>query len=213
MERLRERLAELERRELVGLFVIGAVIVAACLVWYWRSLPRPVRIEAAASGSDASHPGSASAGPAASPTPGPELVVDVAGWVRHPGVYRFHQGDRVIDAIQAAGGAKPGANLAAINEAALLQDAQQVLVARRGAGSGGAGGGGSGGAGTAGGKINLNTATLDQLETLPGIGEVIGQRIIDYREQHGPFHSVDDLLDVSGIGPSHLADVKDLVTV
>jgi len=212
MERLRERLADLERRELIGLLVVAAVIVAACLVWYWRSLPKPVRIEASTTGTALTHtssPGTA----VASPTPGPELVVDVAGWVRHPGVYRFHQGDRVIDAIQAAGGAKPGASLAAINEAALLQDAQQILVTRRGA-AGRTGGGGAGGAGgAAGGKINLNTATLDQLETLPGIGEVIGQRIIDYREQHGPFHSVDDLLNVSGIGPSHLADVKDLVTV
>jgi len=209
MERLRERLAELERRELIGLFVIGAVVVVACLLWYWRSLPKPVRIEASATGNALSHTSSS----IASPTPGPELVVDVTGWIRHPGVYRFHQGDRVIDAIQAAGGAKPGANLTAINEAALLQDAQQILVTKRGAAGGSGGGGTGGGPGSPGGKINLNTATLDQLETLPGIGEVIGQRIIDYREQHGPFHSVDDLLNVSGIGPSHLADVKDLVTV
>ena len=215
MERLRERLAELERRELVGLFVIGAVVVAACLLWYVRSLPSPVRIEASMSRSAAAPGAGTRVATVASPTPGPELVVDVAGWVRHPGVYRFHQGDRVIDAIQAAGGAKPGANLAAINEAALLQDAQQILVAKRGAHGGEGGGAGVGGAGggDTGGKINLNTATLDQLETLPGIGEVIGQRIIDYRQQHGPFHSVQDLLNVSGIGPSHLADVKDLVTV
>jgi competence protein ComEA len=208
VERLRERLAQLDRRELIGLLVIGVVVVSAALVWYWRSLPRPVRIETSMA-SGAVHGGEA---PSAAPTAGPELLVDVAGWVRHPGVYRFHQGDRVIDAIQAAGGARPGADLAAINEAALLQDAQQILVTRRGA-QGGGGSAGGGGPGTAGGKINLNTATLDQLETLPGIGEVIGQRIIDYRQQHGPFRSVDDLVNVSGIGPSHLADVKDLVTV
>jgi competence protein ComEA len=127
----------------------------------------------------------------------------------------MHQGDRVIDALQAAGGAKPGANLTSINLAAVLSDAQQILVTKRGSLGSGAGGG-SGGAGAAGGpgaKININTATLDQLETLPGIGEVLGQRVIDYREQHGPFHSVDDLLNVSGIGPSHLADIKDSVTV
>jgi competence protein ComEA len=123
----------------------------------------------------------------------------------------MEQGDRVIDAIQAAGGAKRRADLRSLNLAALLQDAQQVLVPRRGAGGPAPGGGGS--AGGAGGKINLNTATLDQLESLPGIGEVLGQRILDYRQQHGPFRSVDDLLNVSGIGPSHLADMKDLVTV
>ena len=121
------------------------------------------------------------------------------------------QGDRVIDAIQAAGGAKPGADLRSLNLAALLQDAQQVLVVSSGAG--GPAPGGEGAPPGAGGKINLNTATLDQLESLPGIGEVLGQRILDYRQQHGAFRSVDDLLNVSGIGPSHLADMKDLVTV
>jgi competence protein ComEA len=136
-------------------------------------------------------------------------VVDVAGWVRDPGVYRMEQGDRVIDAIQAAGGARRGADLTSLNLAAVLQDAQQVLVSRRGSGATAPGGGGT----EAGAKINLNTASLDQLESLPGIGEVLGQRIIDYREQHGPFRAVGDLLDVSGIGPSHLADLKELVTV
>jgi competence protein ComEA len=186
--------------------VIGAVIVAAAGLWYVRSLPKPVRIEASAGA--AARAGPASVGPSAALPP---LVVDVAGWVRHPGVYQLQTGDRIIDALQAAGGAKPGADLRPLNLAALLQDAQQVLVPRRGSGGPAAGGGAS--AGGPGGKINLNTATLDQLESLPGIGEVIGQRILDYRQQHGPFHSVDDLLNVSGIGPSHLADVKDLVAV
>jgi competence protein ComEA len=185
--------------------VIGAVIVAAAGLWYVRSLPKPVRIEASAGA--AARAGPASVGPSPAPPP---LVVDVAGWVRHPGVYQLEKGDRIIDALQAAGGAKSGADLRSLNLAALLQDAQQVLVPRRGSGGPAPG---EGGAGSTGGKINLNTATLDQLESLPGIGEVIGQRILDYRQQHGPFHSVDDLLNVSGIGPSHLADVKDLVTV
>ncbi len=208
---MRERLSELDRRELIGLVCVGAVIVAAAGLWYVRSLPKAVRIEAASGG--APRPGT---GPPAGATPSPEtspVVVDVAGWVRHPGVYEMRQGDRVIDAIRVAGGARPGADLTSLNLASLLQDAQQVLVLRRGAARAGGGGSGSGSASGAGGKINLNTATLDQLESLPGIGEVLGQRILDYRQAHGSFHSVDDLLNVSGIGPSHLADLKDLVTV
>ena len=108
-----------------------------------RSLPKPVRIETTADGG----PGPAAAAGAA-PCPSAEsspVVVDVAGWVRHPGVYEMHQGDRVIDAIQAAGGARPGADLTSLNLASLLQDAQQILVLRRGAGQGGAGGAASGG--------------------------------------------------------------------
>jgi competence protein ComEA len=206
---MRERLSELDRRELIGLVCVGVVIVAAAGLWYVRSLPKAVRIEATSGGAPRAGTGSHAAA-----IPSPEasaVVVDVAGWVRHPGVYEMHQGDRVIDAIRVAGGARQGADLTSLNLASLLQDAQQVLVLRRGAGQ--AGGGGSGNASGAGGKINLNAATLDQLESLPGIGEVLGQRILDYRQAHGPFHSVDDLLNVSGIGPSHLADLKDLVTV
>ena len=206
-DRIRARIGELDRRELVGLLVVGATIVVAAGLWYVRSLPKPVRIEA-------SHTGGTGGRSSTLVSPRPEaspVLVDVAGWVRQPGVYEMHQGDRVIDALHAAGGAKPGANLTSLNLASLLQDAQQILVLRRGAGPPGSGGGGA--SIGAGGKINLNAATLDQLESLPGIGEVLGQRILDYREQHGPFHSVDDLLNVSGIGPSHLADVKDLVTV
>jgi len=189
------------------------VIVVAAGLWYVRSLPKPVHIEATAGGPD----GGGSPGASAGSTPSPEaspVVVDVAGWVRHPGVYEMHQGDRVVDAIKEAGGARRGADLTSLNLAALLQDAQQILVLRTGTGPPASGGGlGSGSASGAGGKINLNTATLDQLESLPGIGEVLGQRILDFRQAHGPFHSVNDLLNVSGIGPSHLADLKDKVTV
>jgi competence protein ComEA len=199
----------LDRRELIGLVCVGVVVLAAAGLWYVRSLPKAVRIEATSGGaprSGAGSPAVAAPSPEASP-----VVVDVAGWVRHPGVYEMRRGDRVIDAIQVAGGARPGADLTSLNLASLLQDAQQILVLRRGAVQ--SGGGGSGTASGAAGKINLNAATLDQLESLPGLGEVLGQRILDYRQAHGPFHAVDDLLNVSGIGPSHLADLKDLVTV
>jgi competence protein ComEA len=188
------------------------VIVAAAGLWYVRSLPKPVHIETTAGGPSGGGGRPGAAGETPSPEASP-VVVDVAGWVRHPGVYEMHTGDRVVDAIKEAGGAKRGADLTSLNLAALLQDAQQILVLRKGSGPPGSGGVGSGSSSGAGGKINLNTATLDQLESLPGIGEVLGQRILDYRQAHGPFHSVDDLLNVSGIGPSHLADIKDKVAV
>ena len=208
-ESLRERLRSLERRELVGLLIVGALVVAGAGFWYVRSLPSAVRV------STIGQPQTAHvAGRAAGPSPSPAVVVvDVAGWVRKPGVYQFHKGDRVIDAINRAGGPRRGADLTSINLASLLVDAQQVVVGK--AGGAGLPSGTSTGpsAGASGGPVNINTATLDQLEALPGIGPALGQRIIDYREQHGPFHSVDDLLNVSGIGDKRLADLRPMVTV
>jgi competence protein ComEA len=209
---IRERLAGLDRRELIGLLAVGALIAVGAVFWYVRSLPAPVRVEAGLG--RAGSPAGASA-PSVQPSPSPSaLVVDVAGWVRHPGVYDFHQGDRVIDAIHRAGGARQGADLTSINLAALLTDAEQIVVVRGGPGSvsgAPAGGAPAGSGGQA--PVNINTATLDQLETLPGIGPVLGQRIVDYRQQHGPFRSVEDLLNVSGIGDQRLADLRPMITV
>ena len=154
----------------------------------------------------------------ASPSPSPaSILVYVTGWVRKPGVYQLRQGDRVIDAIRLAGGTKHGADLASVNLAAFLTDAQQITVAKRGAvgavGSAGSGSLGGAGPGATGGLININTATLDELESLPGIGPALGQRILDYRTEHGPFRTVDDLTNVSGIGDKRLADLRPKVTV
>jgi len=212
---LRERLSSLERREKVGLALIGLLVVAGAAFWYVRSLPSPVRIE----GFDGSNAGAHA--PAAGPRPGPsaspkEIVVDIAGRVRHPGVYTFHEGDRVIDAIERAGGALPGADLTSLNLAALLTDAEQIVVGRAGGDgppSGTSEGDPGGGGGGPGDKVNVNTATVDQLVALPGIGPVLAQRIISYREQHGPFRSVHDLTNVPGIGDAHMADLEPLVTV
>jgi competence protein ComEA len=147
----------------------------------------------------------------ASPTTTPSvLVVDVAGKVRSPGVYRLVAGSRVDDALRAAGGPLPGVNLNALNLAALLTDGQQIAVGVRGAAGVPAAGGSAPGTG---GPINLNTATLEQLETLPGVGPVLGQRILDWRGQHGQFGSVDQLDDVAGVGPARLSELKPLVTV
>lgn len=202
---IRERLEALSRGELIGLVALLAVTLGGAGLWYVRSLPRPVEVAAAPSGGTASAPASAS--------PSPELVVlvDVAGWVRRPGVYEFTEGARVIDAIDAAGGARSGAVLEALNLAAPLTDGIQILVPREGQ-EGVAPAPVTGGA-VGGGLVNVNSAIATELEELPGIGEVIAQRIIDYRTENGPFATVDELLDVSGIGDAILESIRELVTV
>jgi competence protein ComEA len=128
-------------------------------------------------------------------------------------VYEFHEGDRVIDAIEAAGGPRRGAALESLNLAAPLADGTQILVGRRGAAPAGATAS-SGAATTAGGTlVNINTASATELEALPGVGEVIAQRIVDFRTANGPFGSVDELLEVSGIGEATLESMRELVTV
>jgi competence protein ComEA len=202
---IRERLAALSRGELVGLVTLLAVTLGGAGLWYVRSLPRPVEVATAPSGGTASAPASAS------PSPEVVVLVDVAGWVRRPGVYEFTEGARVIDAIDAAGGARSGAVLEALNLAAPLTDGTQILVPREGQ-EGVAPAPVTGGA-VAGGLVNVNSALATELEELPGIGEVIAQRIIDYRTENGPFATVDELLDVSGIGDAILESIRELVTV
>ena len=202
---IRERLAALSRGELVGLVALLAVTLGGAGLWYVRSLPRPVEVAAAPSGGTASAPASAS------PSPEVLILVDVAGWVHRPGVYEFTEGARVIDAIDAAGGARSGALLEALNLAAPLTDGTQILVPREGQ-EGVAPAPVTGGA-VAGGLVNVNSAIATELEELPGIGEVIAQRIIDYRTENGPFATVDELLDVSGIGDAILESIRELVTV
>ena len=160
---------------------------------------------------------------------GGQVTVHVAGAVRRPGLYRLRAGARVDDALRRAGGPARGADLTAVNLAAKLEDGRQILVPRRtpavasGSGSGGAagagpagaaGGGGAGaGAGAPAAPINLNTATLEQLDTLDGVGPGIAQRILDYREQRGGFRRVEELAEVPGIGDKRLATLTPLVTV
>jgi competence protein ComEA len=153
---------------------------------------------------------------------GAEVVVHVAGAVAKPGVQHLPAGSRVVDAVEAAGGAALDADQSRVNLAALLEDGQQVYVPRLGEAGGGAGpapgaagGGGAAGSGSSGAEqiVNLNTADVDQLDSLPGIGPAIAQAIVDHREQHGPFASVDQLLDVRGIGEAKLADLRERVTV
>ncbi len=144
----------------------------------------------------------------AEPAPVRKLLVHVVGAVRTPGLYRLDDGSRVDDAIRAAGGAKPKAALDAINLAAPVADGQQVIVPVRERGTAPPGAASSG---TAAGPVHLNTATLEELDTLPGIGPVTAQKILDYRDEHGAFSSVDELDAVPGIGPARLAELKKLV--
>jgi competence protein ComEA len=130
--------------------------------------------------------------------------VAVQGRVAHPGLYRLPSGSRVADAIAAAGGALPGVDLSFVNLARKLVDGELILVGVAAP---------SGQPGTPAGKVNLNTASLAELEALPGVGPALGQRILDYRAQHGSFGSVDDLRHVPGIGDAKFAQLKDLVTV
>jgi len=136
------------------------------------------------------------------------VVVDVVGAVRRPGLYRLEQGSRIADAVARAGGATGKADLAQVNLAAPLADGEQVVVPKGGAAAGGIG---TGGTGAATGPVHLSTATLDQLDSLPGIGPVTAQKILDYRAKHGAFSSVDALDAVPGIGPSRMDQLRDLV--
>lgn len=205
---LRDRLGTLSRAELVGLVVVLAALLVGAGLWYVRSLPKPVQLRAGSAPAVVPAPGPGS------PSPSPQvLLVDVAGWVRRPGVYGFVEGSRIVDAIEAAGGARPGAALELLNLAAPLVDGTQVLVVKEGAAPAGPASDAPVAPGAPGGLVNINTAGAVELEALPGIGEVIAQRIVDHRTANGPFASVDELLEVSGIGEAILGSIRELVTV
>lgn len=142
--------------------------------------------------------------------PAARVVVDVVGAVRRPGLYRLEQGTRIADAVARAGGATEKADLSMVNLAAPLADGEQVVVPKRGAAGAATGAAGAGAAPTTG-PVHLSTATLEQLDSLPGIGPVTAQKILDYRAKHGAFTSVDELDAVPGIGPSRMDQLQDLV--
>jgi competence protein ComEA len=141
-----------------------------------------------------------------------ELVVHVAGAVHRPGLYRLPDGSRIDDAIAEAGGAKPRAALDLVNLAAPVADGQQVVVPLRGSGGEiGVAGSTAAGATFPGMKVQLNSATLEQLDELPGVGPVTAQQILDYRSANGAFRSIDELDAVPGIGPTTLEQLRPLV--
>jgi competence protein ComEA len=143
--------------------------------------------------------------------PRPRLIVHVVGAVKRPGLYRLADGARIADALRRAGGATRRADLSLVNLAAPVSDGSQVVVPRRippgAAGPAAA----DPSAAPAAGPIHLNTATVEQLDELPGVGPVTAQKIVDYREQHGAFSSVDDLDAIPGIGPARLEQLRELV--
>ena len=141
----------------------------------------------------------------------PRLVVHVVGAVRRPGLYRLPEGARIADAVRRAGGATRRADLQLINLAAPASDGVQVVVPRRAPPGQGASTSASGGPGATSGPVHLNTATLEQLDALPGVGPVTAQKILDYREKHGAFSSVDELDAIPGIGPARLEQLRELV--
>jgi competence protein ComEA len=193
------RLSALSRRQLFG----GAVAVAVLLVLLVRHL---------GGGGGASAPVVAPVRAPAKPEAAAKLlVIDVAGAVRRPGLYRLRSGSRIDDAIAAAGGATGKAQLDTVNLAAPVADGEQIVVPGRGATAGGGAASAPAGGSSPSAPVDLNSATLEQLEGLPGIGPVTAQKILDYRQQHGAFHSVDELQGVPGIGPAHMAQLKGLV--
>lgn len=158
-------------------------------------------------------PPSPGLGASAAGAPHVRVVVDVVGAVRQPGLYRLEQGSRIADAIARAGGATPKAELAQVNLAAPLADGEQVVVPKRGVPGAvpPSTTGSPSGAGTPAAPVQLSTATLEQLDSLPGVGPATAQKILDYRTKHGAFSSVDELDAVPGIGPKRLDQLRDLV--
>ncbi|WP_104128390.1 helix-hairpin-helix domain-containing protein [Cryobacterium sp. Y57] len=151
---------------------------------------------------------------------GVTIFVHVLGAISRPGLFQLSDGDRVMDAIAAAGGLTAEADPAGVNLARLLSDGEQFYVPRQGevppelpAAVGGTGAGGTGGANAKAPKVNLNTAAVADLDSLPRIGPTMAQRILDYRTKNGRFTSIDGLRDVAGIGDKTFEALKDFITV
>jgi competence protein ComEA len=177
----------------VGVVVLVVLVVAAKVLLRPArpAVPPPVRV-------------AAPVGHAAAP----RLFVNVVGAVRRPGLYTLKDGSRVADAVIRAGGPTSKAQIELLNLAARIADGEQIVVPRRGLVTPGAA---ASGGSPAAGPVHLNSATLEQLDALPGVGPVTAQKILDYREQHGAFGSVDELDAIAGIGPARLEQLRGLV--
>ena len=200
------------------LAVVAAVALAVTAYVTIRARPTVAPVPEAhtsAAVPSTSPPSSAITGaaPQAGPSPSGSVVVDVAGKVRRPGVATLPAGSRVVDAIRQAGGARPGVDLSSLNLARVLTDGEQVLVGVPPVAGVAASASSQPGASSDGALVNLNTATLDELDSLPGVGPVTAQKILDWRSAHGPFTAIDELLEVDGIGEKTLADMAARLTL
>jgi len=184
-----------------ALAVFAAVVALIAAVLAWRARPDVEPLAHASTGPEFA---------ATSAVPTGNVVVAVSGRVRRPGLVRLPAGARVADAIEAAGGVLPGTDLSMVNLARKVTDGELIVVGltpQPGASNSPAEETGAGG------LVNLNTATETQLQTLPGVGPVLAERIVAYREQHGGFTTVADLRKVTGIGDVRYNELKDRVTV
>lgn len=196
------RVFHLDRRAWRGLLVIvlGAALITSWL--WWQGRPRAVALAPMVVTSGAPVPGvDAGLGAAAG-----QVVVHVIGAVNNPGLVQLPAGSRVDDAIEAVGGAKTAKALASVNLARILIDGEQIVV-------GSAPGAVTGSPVDANGVLNLNSATETDFEALPGVGPVLAARILAWRTTNGTFSSIDELGEVSGIGPSILENLRSLVRV
>ncbi|MGW2396564.1 helix-hairpin-helix domain-containing protein [Kitasatospora sp. NPDC001664] len=207
-----------DRRAVAGLTVLLLLAVGYAVQHFWLGRPGRVAVPAVAAVVAASAPssvrpgvGSGAGSGAGAPTPptGPTVVVDVAGKVRQPGLRTLPSGARVADALTSAGGPLPDTVTDGLNLARVLTDGEQILVGGAPAGAGLP----AGGATPAVGPLSINQATREQLDALPGVGPTLAQRILQHRQEHGPFRSLDQLREVSGIGERKFADLRALLTL
>jgi competence protein ComEA len=195
-----------ERRRLAAVALL--VLIAAVLAWRHLSSGAPASGAALQVAPLRPRAPAVAAGAAGGAVQ--RIVVDVVGAVRRPGLYRLRRGARVADLVDRAGGLTRRAQRDAVNLAAPLADGEQVVVAVRGSVAAGAPAGPTGAGGPSA-PVSLTTATAEQLDTLPGVGPVTAQKIVAYRQEHGPFTSVAQLDAIPGIGPARLDELRGLV--
>ncbi|MEU9160077.1 ComEA family DNA-binding protein [Streptomyces sp. NPDC048424] len=206
-----------EPRTVAAVAVVLVAAVGFAGQQYWSARPREVSVPAVVAPGVVPAAATAAPGPTAAPAGGggagagggARIVVDVSGKVRDPGVRRLPAGSRVEDALAAAGGVRPGTDTTGLNRARVLVDGEQVLVgAPAQPPPGGAVAGSGPGPGPGAGPLSLGSATVAQLDGLPGVGPVLAQHIVDFRTARGGFRSVEELRQVDGIGERRFADLR-----